>query len=430
MSARVDDTLFGSARSRKLRNSGRRTISDSFQQQQQQPIVIRRADLERMKASTVIQTDAEVRAMRQAQKAAQEEKMREAKLRRERMELKEAQRKAALPKSKLQLRRIAENKEIKKHANQLIQEREDDVKTMNAMVQYSRTVAIRDAQIREKALVSRKKLLEEKREGILMEIARIEQVQKYMNRDHLVRAKARKDREHIERQIEQRAAKVKRDAEAKLAEQKRMKERMAAMDNMEKQQRDEKRAQAKVLLNDILEDNKRQIEHRKKLRQMDIEEDLRIHKYQLDLQEKQKRLEEEKEAKAKERTMKIARMRAAQKKAQDQAGALDALRAKRAAEENERRARQRDLKEAQEKARAVQELQKFRLMQQQAREANVARAYEMNKAEFLANERTRLKNLAKVKQEQQEEELKRSEHKKSLIAVQVVAHFHLCYASG
>lgn len=61
-------------------------------------------------------------------------------------------------------------------ANQLIQEREDDVKTMNAMVQYSRTVAIRDAQVREKELVSRKKLLEEKRGGILMEIARIKQV--------------------------------------------------------------------------------------------------------------------------------------------------------------------------------------------------------------------------------------------------------------
>ena len=44
------------------------------------------------------------------------------------------------------------------------------------MVQYSRTVAIRDAQVHEKELVSRKKLLEEKREGILMEIARIKQV--------------------------------------------------------------------------------------------------------------------------------------------------------------------------------------------------------------------------------------------------------------
>ena len=163
-----------------------------------------------------------------------------------------------------------------------------------------------------------------------------------MERDALVRAKARKDREHIERQIEQRALKVghvlrqhnvntverfiivtaslsiaasavprhhhqhplqkknhhnhqhtltlaitvqvRRDQEEKLAEQKRMKERMDAMDLMEKQQRDEKRAQAKVLLNDILEDNHRQIEHRKKLRQMDIEEDLRIHKYQLELQ--------------------------------------------------------------------------------------------------------------------------------------------------
>ena len=46
----------------------------------------------------------------------------------------------------------------------------------------------------------------------------------------------------------------------------------------------------------------------------------------------------------------------------------------------------------------------------------MARAYEINKAEFLANERTRLKNLAKVKKEQQEEELKRNQHKKSLIA--------------
>merc|ERR1719456_1949217 len=139
---------------------------------------------------------------------------------------------------------------------------------------------------------------------------------------------------------------------------------MAAMDKLEEERRSEKRAQAKVLLGDILEDNRRQIAHRKKLREMDIAEDLRIHKYQLELQEKQRRLEEEKEAKAKERTLKIARMRAAQKKAQDNKAALDGLRAKRAAEENERRARERDLKEAQDKAKAVEELQRFRKMQQ------------------------------------------------------------------
>merc|ERR1719281_1958408 len=107
--------------------------------------------------------------------------MREAKKRRERMELKEAQRKAALPKSKLQLRRIEDAKHIKEHADQLKQEREDDVKTMNAMVQYSRTVAIRDAQLREKKLLKQKKILEEKRAGILMEIVRIKQVKKYID---------------------------------------------------------------------------------------------------------------------------------------------------------------------------------------------------------------------------------------------------------
>lgn len=337
-------------------------------------------------------------------------------MRRQRMEEKEAQRKAMLPKSKLQLRRIEEAKQIKAHANQLIQEREDDVKTMNAMVQYSRTVAIRDAQLREKKLLQRKKILEEKRAGILMEIARIKQVKKYIDRENRVRTKARKDREHIERQIEYRAAKLEADKLVKLKEQKQMKARMDAMDAMEEQRRTEKRAQAKVLLDDILEDNKRQIAHRKKLRQMDIDEDLRIHQYQLELQEKQKRLEEEKEAKAKERTLKIARMRAAQEKHQDKQAALDALRAKRAAEENERRARERDLKEAREKAKAVEELQQFRHMQEAARKRTVEAAEEINRKEFYTNADRRRKDLAKVKEEQEKEEKKRNAHKLSLIA--------------
>jgi hypothetical protein len=231
-----------------------------------------------------------------------------------------------------------------------------------------------------------------------------------------VRTKARKDREHIEIQIAARAEKVKREMEAKLREQQRMADRMAALDKMEEERRSEKRAQAKVLLDDILEDNRRQIAHRKKLRQMDIEEDLRIHQYQLDLQEKQKRLEEEKEAKAKERTMKIARTRAAQKKNQDKQAALDALRANRAAEENERRARERDLKEAREKAKAVEKLQEFRLMQKEAKKASVAAAEELNRQEFYANADRRRKGLAKVKKEQEKEEKKRNAHKLSLIA--------------
>lgn len=411
----VDSTLFGdnTARSRKLRMSGRRTLGGD---PVSHPIVIPRAEFERMLASTKIQTDAEIRQERELKKAALEEKMRESKNRRALMEKKEAQRKAALPKSKLQLRKIEEAKLIKAHANQLVQERADDVKTMNAMVQYSRTVAIRDAQLREKKLIARKKLLEEKREGILMEIARIKQVKKYIDRENRVRAKARKDREHIEIQIAARAEKVKREQEAKIREQQRMKARMDAMDQMEAERRAEKRAQAKVLLDDILEDNRRQIAHRKKLRQMDIEEDLRIHKYQLDLQEKQRRLEEEKEARAKERTLKIAKMRAAQEKTQDKQAALDALRAKRAAEENERRARERDLKEAAEKAKAIRELQQFRRMQEQAKKASVAAADELNRQEFYANAERRRKDLAKVKKEQELEEKKRNEHKLSLIA--------------
>lgn len=407
----VDATLFGSSRSRKLQRSGQRTVGDPVQQ----PIVITRAELSRMHASTVIQNDAEKRAAREAQRVAKEEKMRAAKMRREMMELKEKQRKAALPKSKLEIQRMQDRKDIKKQAAEQMQEREDDVKSMNAMMQYSLTVAIRDAQLEEMNLLQRKKRLEEKRAGILMEIARIKQVQKYIDRENSVRTKAREDRKHIEYQIKQREAQKKEKVAAKLREQQRMKDRMAELDAIDDERKTVKRAQAKVLLNDILEDNKRQIAHRKRMRELDIAEDLRIHNYQLQLQEKQKRLEEEKEAQAKERTIKIAKMRAAQKKAQDSQAALDAVRAKRAAEDNERRARARDLKEAKEKAAAIKELQEFRHMQHVANEQAAAAAEEINRKEFYANAATRKKQLAKTREKLRVDEGKRHEHKKWLI---------------
>merc|ERR1712139_656051 len=72
--------------------------------------------------------------------------------------------------------------------------------------------------------------------------------------------------------------------------------------------------------------------------------------------------------------------------------------------------------EAREKAKAVEELQQFRLMQKQAKKASVAAAEELNRQEFYANADRRRKDLAKVKKEQEKEEKKRNAHKLSLIA--------------
>lgn len=409
----VDSTLFGSARGRALRKGGRQTLAQPVPQN---PIVISRAELERMRTSTIIRSEEQLRAEKEAARAAKEQKMRAAKERRERMEAREVQRKAALPKNKSERRRIAQQKKYANRASLLMQEQEDDVKTMNAMMQYSLTVGIRDAQLKEKTLYARKKQLEEQRAGILMEIARIRQVKKYIDRENRVRNKAREDRKHIERQIKERAAQKVRDREAKRREQLKMKERMAELEREEEEINAKKRADAKVLLKDILDDNERAIAHRKKMRELDIAEDLAIHKYQLELQEKQRALEAEKERMAKERTLKIAKMRAKQKKAQDGREALDALRAKRAAEEHERRARARDLKEAEDKARAIAELQQFRRMQQMAKEMAVADARKRDEDEFYRNQETRKNQLKAVRKKQKQQQARQDSHKASLIA--------------
>ena len=109
--------------------------------------------------------------------------------------------------------------------------------------------------------------------------------------------------------------------------------------------------------------NEAMIVHRKKKKQMEIEEDKQIEEW---IRQKEARdaAEEERKAKiaaAKERE--CARLRAEQKKVSDGLEALDGLRARRAAEKKDREAREKELAEARARKESIDNMQKARAVQ-------------------------------------------------------------------
>lgn len=414
----VDESLFGKktgSRSR-IGRTGARMVGGNGNGHNAgaDPLFLTRSEWQRIKASTKIVTD-DIR--RQEEKEARErqfEAQKEAKAKRDQMAKLEAKRIANLPKSYLQQRQAKENKALLKKATFLREETQDDVKSMNAMVQYARTVAVRDNQLKEKQLHKQLDKLENIRQGLIMEIDRLKKVKFYYDRQQKIRAQAKDGCKHITRQIEQNEARKRHQRVLLNEEQERMKARMAVLNAEEEEVKRHKKAQAKVMLDSILADNAQSIANKQRLRQLDIEEDKRIERYQAELRAKEAAAEAEKERLAAEREAQLTKMRAEQQKVADHSAALDALRAKRAAEANERKARQRELREAEERRKKIEDLQKYRAMQQLAQVHAVQEVRREEEEEYNRNYAVRKKNYAKAQEDLKRLHDRRIKHRDDL----------------
>jgi len=407
----VDESLFGSTRSR-MGRTGARMVGNT--NNTAEPVRITRGEWERIKASTKIVTDDVRRAEEKARREQKLEAQRDAKAKRDRMAAAEAERIKNLPKSYLQQRKEKEKQQVRVQANRLREESQDDVKAMNAMVQYARTVAVRDNQVREKQLHKRLDKLENMRQGLIMEIDRLKKVKYYYDRQEKIRAQAKDGRKHITQQIKMNEARKRHQRVLLSEEQEKMKARMAVLQAEEDEVKAEKKAKAKVMLDSILKDNAQAIEAKRRAKQLDIEEDLKIQRYQAQQRAKEAAAEAEKERLAAEREAKLTRMREQQKRVADQGAALDALRAKRAAEAHERKARERELREAEERRAKIAELQKYRAMQQLAKEYAVQEIRREEEEEYNRNYAVRKAQLAKAEEAERRLHNQKIRHRDSL----------------
>jgi len=353
----VDETLFGESRS----NSGRMSNSGGGSKKfVSGPIltasgsaVISMDELWRIKNESVIKTDAELQCDRDRALAAKEEREKASKDRK--VKMRELEKKAVLmaKKSDAEIADQSRKETIIKLAAEQVDNNSDVVKLMSSMSQRAIAFTIREKQLEEKERLEQNEKDMEKRMDILIEIDRLKDIQ---HRDATEKAKVSKrleDRKVISEQIAQ------RERARMLEIEGREQENVAMRNLMEKyRQEDEEIAgrRQKVIeksKKEVLKANAEAIRRKEVVLEEEKKAMDDILLYQMAQDAKLEKREQEElaiEAAKKERQMKLL---AQQEKAQNNAGKLDELRARRAAEEKERTTR---LKEKEEKIKRKHEM--------------------------------------------------------------------------
>lgn len=112
--------------------------------QKSDAIVISKGELERMKASTKIQTKEQESQHRRLLEEQKDQQMAEAKARKQRMLEMDKERSNKLPPTEYQQLTKDKNETLLTKAQMMLDEEHDDVKHMNQMMLYSKVVTIRD----------------------------------------------------------------------------------------------------------------------------------------------------------------------------------------------------------------------------------------------------------------------------------------------
>ena len=196
-------------------------------------------------------------------------------------------------------------------------EQKDDVKHMNQLALYAKTVTIRDKQLEEKKEIHEQRKLEEKRKDLLMEVDRLKKVKYHEELERTKKDEQKKKALEIVDQIRERELERLREQEEKEREGQEIVKAMIQNQADEAATNLRKKAQQKNLNDEIYDENQRAIGSKQKKIQLEREEEEKIVAYNIDKAQKeaeyvaeQKRIKDEKERE-------VARLRDLQEKASD-----------------------------------------------------------------------------------------------------------------
>ena len=290
----------------------------------------------------MIKSDAEIAADRERAEQIRDEKEKLSKDRK--MRMKELEQRSVLlaKKTDIELAEMSKQQAIREAAEKKLVSNADPVKLLNSMAQRAIAFTIRDQQLEEKRRLEQIEKEHEDRMNIIVEIDRVKDIKRREEEESYKKAKRIEDRKVINQQI------AERERERMLALEAREQENLA-MRNLMKKYKDEDTNDAIKKSHEMEESrkaiiiaNERAIELKKLAKEAERKELDDILLYQ-SLKDKEIARREEYEASIaqarKEREMKLL---AQQEKAQNNAGKLDELRARRAAEEKERNERRKE----------------------------------------------------------------------------------------
>lgn len=272
------------------------------------------------------------------------------------------------PKSEIKQIFAAEKEETLRRANVLKDQAHDSVKLMKTLGARAQAFTIRDQQLKVHSELEEQHQVYDEKMNMRMEIERLEGLKRQKEVDDSKKQKRYADRKVLEDQIEERRRQSEKEASVVAQEAQEMLAKIKQQQEEEAEKERLKAVRAQKTMEEIKHFNDDTQARKAELRRQQKEEEERILAYQLKKAEDQRRLEEEEAQRRHEAELRCAKLRSMQEKMANEKVELDELRAKRAAEARERQAREADLALARKHKQEMEELRVAREAQTQHRQ--------------------------------------------------------------
>eukprot|EP01040_Poterioochromonas_malhamensis_P005596 gene5597-6015_t len=363
----VDETLFGNTKDSRRPSGGTMNGSRKIVKGPIAPsaVIISQNELERIKNEAVIKSEAELQADRERAELLREEREKKSKERKDRMRELEKRAASLAKKSDMEIAEATRKQTIREMAEKQVDDNSDVVKLLNSMAQRAVAFTIRDQQLEEKKRIEQIEKELERREDIKMEIDRIKDLHRREEEENYKKTKRFEDRKVINEQIESRQRTRMIQLEAREQENQAMRNLMQRYEEEDRNAAERRQRDIEKSRVEVIQANEDAIRRKKEARQREKKEMEDILIYQAMKDAELAKREEEEAAIERTKKERQAKLLAQQERAQNNAGKLDELRARRAAEEKERQERQKEKEEAFKRKAEMKELLEARAKQAQ-----------------------------------------------------------------
>lgn len=358
-SSHIDESLFGNQDKFK---GTRKVVTGPIPNNS---IVISQYEIDRLKKSAVILTEAQILEQNAHREAIKAEKEKKARDRKTKMIALEEVAKKNSQKTESQVIKEARDQAIKDMAEEKQIHGSDVVKLLSTLGTRAAAFTIRDVQKQDKVRREQVESEHERRLDMMMEVDRIKDLQRREDEENVKRSKRYEDRKVITEQIEERRRTKLIAAEAREQENnamRKMVEKYAEDDRATAAKRQKEIERSRL---EVVAANDNAIERKRGAAQREIDEMNDILRYQAQ-QDAKLALREEEEARREHAKKEAqAKLLASQEKSQNKQAEIDELRARRAVEARERKVREQERESARKKKAGLVELNHAREKQAQ-----------------------------------------------------------------
>ena len=309
---------------------------------------------------------------------------------------------------------LIERNKIVSRAKKYLDENEDVVKEMEKLAFYARVATIRNKQKQEHKIIEQNYKKKEEKLDTMMELDRLKNLKSQQDKEK-IREKERKEGclVIIEQMKKKEMDKIK-EKEQKEKEQKGLVKYLKKLEDEDNLENERKKLMKEKIAQEIVESNKISILNKQKKLAEEKEEDLRILKYNMQKAKLEEEKLKEKKRIQEEKEKEVQKLREKQEKAADKMSELDALRAKRAAEEAEREARIKEKNEMIKKRKILEELIQSNNRQKIQKRNQLAEQARQEQAEYERIIKNQLEEMEKEKRIEEERKRMRYENTKDL----------------